>query len=235
MNEITVLIPTLNEAENIDLLVQRLLTIRKKGRYLFDILFVDSASQDGTCDKVVPYTENAPVYLLRRDVNVGLAGAVLAGAHFSDSRYILVMDSDLSHPPEKIPDLLNPLIQGTCDMTIGSRYVKGGRIVGWPFSRRLCSRLATMPALLFCDVKDPLAGFFAVPRRLLVGLSKDVPGFKIALALLGEFGKELRVQEIPIHFKDRDLGESKMNRSVVFAYLRQLLGLALVRPKRVKN
>ena len=99
----------------------------------------------------------------------------------------------------------------------------------WPFSRKLSSRLATLPALFFCEVKDPLAGFFAIERRRLTELSGSVSGFKIGLALLAEYGKNLRVSEIPIEFRDRDHGESKMNYWVVFAYLKQLNNLALKR------
>jgi dolichol-phosphate mannosyltransferase len=117
-------------------------------------------------------------------------------------------------------------------MVIGSRYVEGGSMPDWPFSRKLSSRIATLPALFFCEVKDPLAGFFAVVRRRLTGLSDSVPGFKIGLAILAEYGKDLRVTEIPIEFRDRDYGESKMNYWVAFDYLKQLNKLAL---KRVTN
>ena len=96
----------------------------------------------------------------------------------------------------------------------------------WPLTRKLSSRLATFPALFFCDVRDPLAGFFALPRDLLLGLPGPVPGFKIALAVLAEYHPRLRVLEIPIEFRDRDYGESKMNKKVVLQYLQQLAGLS---------
>lgn len=136
------------------------------------------------------------------------------------------MDADLSHPAEKIPLLLAPVMQGTHDMVIGSRYAPGGAIPDWPLSRRMCSRLATLPALFFCTVKDPLAGFFAVKRQYIVDLPGSVPGFKIGLAILAEYGNLLRVEEIPIEFRDRDYGESKMGRGVVWDYIRQLITLA---------
>ena len=226
MTTVTVIIPTLNEAENIDILLARILQVREASKLTFDVLFVDSASKDGTGDRIEAWQNRGPIRLLRREVNVGLAGAVIAGAKATEARFILVMDADLSHPPEAIPDLLAPLIAGTHDMMIGSRYVAGGATPDWPLSRRLSSRLATIPALLFCSVNDPLAGFFAVERRRLVELPGDVPGFKIGLAVLAEYGSELRVREIPIVFRDRDFGESKMNRKVMLDYLRQLIGLA---------
>ena len=139
------------------------------------------------------------------------------------------MDADLSHPAEKIPILLAPVMDGSHDMVIGSRYVPGGAIPDWPLSRRVCSRLATFPALMFCTVKDPLAGFFAVKRKFIIDLPGSVPGFKIALAILAEYGNALRVKEFPIEFRDRDYGESKMGRGVVWDYIRQLTALTITK------
>jgi dolichol-phosphate mannosyltransferase len=229
LRTITIIVPTLNEAENVDLLLTRIFNVRQTCKLDFDILFVDSASTDGTCERVLDWQKRKPVRLLQHDVNVGLAGAVIAGARYTDSTYVLVMDADLSHPPEVIPQLLQPLLDGTHDMVIGSRYTAGGSLPDWPFLRKLCSRIATLPALFFCEVKDPLAGFFAIERRRLAELSDSVPGFKIGLALLAEYGKEMRVTEIPIEFRDRDYGKSKMNYWVAFDYLKQLTNLAYKR------
>jgi dolichol-phosphate mannosyltransferase len=145
------------------------------------------------------------------------------------------MDADLSHPPEAIPDLLTPLLAGTHDMVIGSRYVAGGSMPDWPLSRKISSRLATFPALFFCSVQDPLAGFFAVQRWRLTELPGSVPGFKIGLAVLAEYGSALRVKEIPIEFRDRDYGESKMDRRVALEYLQQLFGLSMRRLLRKRR
>jgi len=225
MATVTIIIPTLNEEQNIDLLLEKIFQVRDRYHLDFDILFVDSASADNTCACVKKWQDKRPVSLLRRDVNVGLAPAVIAAAHQVNSEYVLVMDADLSHPPEKIPNLLRPLVAGQCDMVIGSRYVKGGAMPDWPFSRKISSKLATLPALCFCSVKDPLAGFFAVKRKLITGLPADVPGFKIGFAVLAEYNKKIRIIEIPIEFRDRDYGQSKMNKNVVYDYLRQLGGL----------
>jgi len=232
LNSVTVIVPTLNESENIDILLRRLLTVKSTRKIDFDILFVDSASTDNTCDCVKKWHEPAGVELLSLDKNVGLAGAVIAAVRKAETTFVLVMDADLSHPPEAIPDLLRPLFESTHDMVIGSRYVEGGSTPDWPFSRRISSKIATIPALFFCDVHDPLAGFFAVQRKRLLELSCTVPGFKIGLAVLAEYGKELRVKEIPIEFSDRDFGESKMNRGVAFDYLKQLVILSTKRLRK---
>ncbi len=226
---ITIIIPTLNEAENIDLLLKKIINTRQLSHLDFDILFVDSASCDGTCDQILEWQKKAPVRLLQHDCNIGLAGAVIAGAKHTGSRFIVVMDADLSHPPDVIPRLLQPLLDETHDMVIGSRYIEGGSVPDWPFLRKLSSRIATLPALFFCEVKDPLAGFFAVERQRLTNLQGSVPGFKIGLAILAEYGKDIRVTEIPIIFRDRDYGESKMNYWVALDYLRQLNNLAFNR------
>lgn len=231
MSTVTVIVPTLNEAENIDLLLKHILRVRKSSGLDFDVLFVDSASTDGTCEQIQSWQDRHPVHLLRRDINVGLAGAVIAGAHHTKSDLVVVMDADLSHPAEMIPVLIGPLADGTHDMVIGSRYVDGGATPDWPLSRRLISRIATFPALFFCDARDPLAGFFAVKRRRLTSLPVAVPGFKIGLAILAYYRRELRVKEVAIHFRDRDYGQSKMTRGVAWDYLKQLLSLTTRRLK----
>jgi len=227
VSSVTVIVPTLNEALNIDILLEQVLTVRKDAGLDFDVLFVDSASVDGTGEKVLAWRDKAPVDLLQQGKRSGLASAVIDGARMSKSDIVLVMDADLSHPPGAIPLLLQPLLDGQYDMVIGSRYVSGGDTPEWPRSRRISSRLATVPAMLFTDVRDPLAGFFAVQRWRLADLPNDVPGFKIGLAVLAEYGRELRVKEVPIVFRDRNYGKSKMNGKVVFDYLRQVALLAL--------
>lgn len=232
MGIFTVIIPTLNEEENVDKLLERVFRVRSSLGLEFDVLFVDSASEDGTCRKIEGWQNDHPVKLLRSELNLGLAGAVMAGAHYTQRNYLLVMDADLSHPPEIIPELIHPVLDGSCDMVVGSRYVRGGSMPGWPMSRRVSSMVATLPALLFCDIKDPLAGFFSVSRQLMTSLPKDVPGFKIALALLAENQGNLRVKEVPIEFRDRGYGESKMDRRVVLDYLKQLGQLTMNKVRR---
>ncbi len=234
MPNITVIVPTLNEGANIDLLLQRVIAVRRASHLEFDVLFIDSASTDDTCERVQAWELREPVRLLRRETNVGLAGAVIAGARVTEAKYVAVMDADLSHPPEALPDLLQPLLSGTHDMVIGSRYIAGGSMPDWPLSRKISSRLATFPALFLCNVQDPLAGFFALERRRLVDLPGPVPGFKIGLAILAEYS-DLRVKEIPIVFRDRDYGESKMDSRVACEYLYQLFGLYMQRLLRTKT
>ncbi len=225
MSSFTVIIPTLNEEANIDRLLEQIFVVKKEKKLDLRVLFVDSDSADCTCDKIRRWEASHPVKLLCRDVNHGLACAVMEGAQHAETDFIVVMDADLSHPPEVIPQLIYPVLEGSYDMVVGSRYVKGGSMPDWPIRRKISSIVATLPALMFCDIKDPLAGFFALSRDLLTTLPGSIPGFKIGLAVLAENKGEIRVKEIPIEFKDRDQGESKMNNKVAVDYLRQLLQL----------
>jgi dolichol-phosphate mannosyltransferase len=188
------------------------------------VLFVDDGSVDETCERILLFGNTHPVRLLRREHPTGgLAGAVLAGAAAAKSRWILVMDGDLSHPPERIADLVAPLLDGSQDMVIGSRYVPGGRTPGWPWWRRFMSRVACWMAWPLTRLRDPLSGFFATERARLLECKSDAAGFKIALELIVNASPGFRVKEIPIVFRDRERGESKVRLSVSVIYLFRLV------------
>lgn len=128
------------------------------------------------------------------------------------------MDADLSHPPEKIPELVNPILKGEADFVIGSRYVNKGEIEEWSFSRKMSSRLATLAACGLTGVKDPMSGFFFLKRDVTDNVELNPKGFKIGLEILVR-GNYDRVIEIPIMFRDRMYGETKLNSSVILDYL----------------
>lgn len=228
MAGVSIVIPTLNEAENIDPLLQRIFKVELQGECSLEIIIVDDSPTDDTRIRVLNWTESHPVRLVCRSRGGGLASAVMAGASEASHEIVLVMDADLSHPPERIPDMIQPLLDGSHDMVIGSRYVDGGATPEWPFSRKFASMLATVPARLFTDTNDPMAGFFATSRTRLTGLSTEVSGFKIGLELLAAGGDSLRVREIPIIFYDRVKDFSKMNKEVIFDYLKQVVRLSRI-------
>ncbi|MFL6520749.1 MAG: polyprenol monophosphomannose synthase [Chthoniobacterales bacterium] len=215
---ISLVIPTLNEAENIGPLVMRLAQCEPG---LDEIIFVDDGSTDGTRERIRSLNANASVRLIERETPaLGLSGAVIAGAHAAAGDWLVVMDADLSHPPEKIEELLRPLLEGRADIVIGSRYVEGGSTPGWPLWRKTLSRSAAGLAYPLTGVHDSMCGFFALPRKLLLELTPAATGFKIAFEALVQGGKNLRVVEIPIAFRDRTRGVSKMSFgvAVVFAF-----------------
>src|SRR4051812_30974006 len=231
---VTVVIPTLNEAENIQSLLTRIFSDNNSSLQL-EVLFVDDGSTDSTCDLIFGFSESYPVRLLQRaQPTGGLAGAVIAGASATANPWVVVMDADLSHPPETIADLAAPVVNGSEDMVIGSRYAPGGRTPGWPWWRRCMSRLACLLAAPLTTVKDPLSGFFATRRDAILGCEGTAAaGFKIALELIVGGGKHLRVREIPVVFHDRLRGESKMRLRVLLIYLGRLS--ALLRQQVVKE
>lgn len=226
MPGVSIIVPTRNEADNIDLLLERIFAVESLRSIDHEVIFVDDSSTDSTREKIREWCARKPVHLVERDYGKGLASAVIAGAGQAAFDTALVMDADLSHPPEVLPELIKPLLDGSWDMVIGSRYTAGGSTPDWPLNRRLASRLATIPAQIFTHVKDPLAGFFAVESFRLKSLKGSVRGFKIGLEILAAGGRGLRVKEVPIEFCERSYGVSKMSRGVALDYLIQLLVLA---------
>ena len=180
---VTVLIPTLNEVENIDLLMERILSATKDTDFAVEIMVVDGGSTDGTQERVKEWSRKASVRLVTSDGKGGLSGDILRGAEVAQTDVVVVMDADLSHPPEALPSLIRPVLDGTHDMAIGSRYIPGGQTPGWPWTRRIVSRTATLLAWPLVSVSDPMSGFFAVRREDLLRFGKEATGFKIALEI----------------------------------------------------
>jgi dolichol-phosphate mannosyltransferase len=145
------------------------------------------------------------------------------------------MDADLSHPPEKIAELLRPLVEGRADMVIGSRYVEGGATPGWPVWRKILSRIAAGLAYPMTGVHDSMCGFFAMRRTLLLELTPTVSGFKIAFEAIVHGGRNLRVLEIPIVFRDRAHGVSKMSLGVAVCFAFRWLAAMARMPFQVQE
>ena len=213
---VSIIIPTLNEAENIAPLISQIVAT---GVPIQEILFVDGGSTDETLDAIRSVAKNHPVRLIDQDRGAaGLAAAIMAGARAARGEILIVMDADLSHPPERIKDLLDPLFTGAAHMTIGSRYVPGGSTPGWPLWRRAMSRIASAFAYPLTGVHDSMCGFFAIERLRLLAIAPPVSGFKIVFETIVRGGRELRVREVPIVFRDRVRGESKMSFGIALRF-----------------
>ena len=221
--EISVIVPTLNEAANLPELARRI-ALALIGRD-YEVIIVDDNSPDSTGDVCRQLQGNYPLRLLvRKEPKNGLSGAVLEGIAQAAGRYIVVMDADLQHPPEKIPELLGPLESGAADFVLGSRYVEGGGTEqGWGLFRWINSRVATLLARpLAGRTRDPMSGFFALARQTLENAQLLTPlGYKIALELLTKC-RVKTVREIPIHLAARQKGESKLTLAQQFKYLEHL-------------
>ncbi len=223
--DISVVVPTLNEAENVDSLLARLLhAFDEEGREI-EVLFADGGSTDGMREKVQAWASRAPVRLVDARSGRGLAGDVVVAAREARADVIIVMDGDLSHSPEAASALARPLLEGRRDMVIGSRYVPGGRTPHRPWRRRALSRLAAAVAWPLTDVHDPTSGFFAIRRDRLLDIGDDAEGFKIGLEVLLRNDERLRVAEAPICFGDRSHGQSKMSLRQAGCYLRRSIAL----------
>lgn len=213
---ISIIIPTRNEVENIAPLVSQIVAAAVP---LHEIVFVDADSTDGTLDIIRSLVAIHPIRLIKQDPTVpGLAAAITAGAAAANGELLVVMDADLSHPPERINDLLAPLRASKADLVIGSRYVPGGSTPGWPIWRRMLSRAGSGLAYPLTGVHDCMCGFFAIARSRLLDLAGPAIGFKIAFEVIVRGRPTLRVVEIPIAFRDRTRGRSKMSFGIAFQF-----------------
>lgn len=225
---VTIVVPTYNERDTISELLPRI--ARATGAACrCEVVVIDDSSPDGTGEVVAGVAAELqdvlPILLITRPGKSGLASAVLEGVRRARGDVIVVMDSDLSHPPETVPALLGA-VAGGADVAVGSRYIRGGGVRRWPWRRRLMSRGATWMARAFLRVRvaDPMSGFFAARR----GLFDDTPilglGYKILLELLVRH-PAAAVVEVPFVFTERAGGRSKLNSGEVLNYLRLLVRL----------
>jgi len=217
---VSVVVPTYKEAANIPGLLDRLARVREQHGLDLEVLIMDDDSRDGSVEAVAAY--GAPwARIVVRTQDRGLSPSVTEGMRLSTKETVVVMDADLSHPPEKIPELLAALDRGA-ELVIGSRYVEGGSTDhDWGFFRWLNSRIATLLAWPLTSAEDPMSGFFALRRKRLEGVALNAVGYKIGLEVLVKCGLKL-VDEVPIHFSDREKGESKLTLKQQLLYIRHL-------------
>jgi len=214
---ISIIIPTYNEKENIKKLILDINRILKKD---FEIIVVDDNSQDGT-GRIVDKLKKYNAKCIHRKGKLGLASAVIEGFKAAKGEIIGVMDADFSHDINVIPKLIKPIINNEAELTIGSRYIQGGKIENWPLKRKIISRGATLLSLLLTTVKDPMSGFFFLNKEVIKGIELNAKGYKILLEIIVK-GKYNKVNEIPYTFVDRKAGKSKLNKKEYIDYLRNL-------------
>ena len=219
-HRVTIVVPTYNERGNLAALAERI--FKALARDQTELLIVDDDSPDSTAELADELSREFPVRCIVRTRERGLATAVIHGMSAAKGGLIVVMDADLSHPPEKVPELLEALRDPAVEMVIGSRFVAGGRVdLHWPLHRRLNSLAARLLARPLTSVRDTMAGFFAVRRSDLHLDHLDPVGYKIALELIVRH-RWKNVIEIPITFHDRVAGASKLSVGEQVRYLRHL-------------
>jgi len=217
-----VIIPTYNEIENIQTVLE--MVMAQPGR--LDVLVIDDGSPDGTAERIRQIQERFPhrIHLRERAGKQGLGTAYLLGFRFALDQhyaYICEMDADLSHNPDDLPRLIAPVQQGEADLAIGSRYINGVRVIDWPLSRLILSYGAGIytRAITRLPVQDVTAGFKCYHRRVLaeIDLSRvKSNGYSFQVEMkYRAWRRGFRLVEVPIIFTERTEGQSKMNKAIV--------------------
>lgn len=222
MNDSLVIIPTFNEAANIQRLIDNLLSLDTA----VDVLVVDDGSPDGTAEAVKAEIKKnrERVHLIEREGKLGLGTAYVTGFKYAleqNYQFICEMDADFSHNPVDIPRLIESVKSGKADVAVGSRYCKGISIVNWPLSRLILSYCANVYARIITGlpIKDTTAGFKCIHRKVLENLdlgkiSSNGYAFQIELHFRA-WKAGFRLTEVSIIFKERQEGVSKMSKSIV--------------------
>jgi len=241
------IIPTYNEKENIANILQVVFSLEQN----FHVLIIDDGSPDGTADIVKSLSSKyqGQLFLEERIGKLGLGTAYIYGFNWAlakSYKYIFEMDADFSHNPQDLDKLYKACSTGGADVSIGSRYVKNGRIENWPRGRVMLSKGASLYTriITLMPVKDPTAGFVCYSRKVLEAINLDNITFvgyafqiemKFAAWKLG-----FTIKEVPITFVDREYGLSKMNKGIVKEGILGVLKLKWMSlfknyRKRVKN
>jgi dolichol-phosphate mannosyltransferase len=231
-----VVVPTYNEEENIEHLIGRFRKVKDNiSQTELHILFVDDSSQDGTALRITKIAErDESVHLLTRSAKFGLGTAYRDGFAYALERFgptmFVQMDADLQHPPEKIPDLLQPLREAA-DVTIASRYVEGGGSKGWSRARIIVSKGANWFArtILHLNVRDVTSGFrglniSAVAELLESRLTSTGFAFQVESIQLYK-RKGLRIREVPFVFQARAAGKSKLSWTEILRFAKAVIAL----------
>lgn len=234
MSDAVVIIPTYNEIENIEAIIRAVFSQEK----MFHVLVVDDNSPDETAVRVKTLQQEFPdrLFLLERDNKNGLGLAYIAGFQWALEKsydYIFEMDADFSHNPNDLIRLYNACALDGADISVGSRYVKGITVVNWPLTRILLSYGASryVRFITRMKVKDSTAGFICYKRTVLeaIDLTKvRFVGYAFQIEMkFKAYKKGFKIVEIPVIFKDRIKGKSKMSGSIISEAIFGVISLKL--------
>jgi dolichol-phosphate mannosyltransferase len=234
MSDTIVIIPTYNEIENIESIIRAVFSQQKA----FHVLVVDDNSPDKTGDKVKELQNEFKdqLFLIERKEKSGLGSAYIAGFKWSLEKsyeYIFEMDADFSHNPEDLIKLYNACAVDGADLSVGSRYVKGITVVNWPMSRILLSYGASRYVRLITrmKVKDSTAGFICYKRAVLEAIDLEkikFVGYAFQIEMkFKAYKKGYHIVEIPVIFKDRTEGKSKMSGNIISEAIFGVISLKL--------
>lgn len=223
--EVSIIIPTYNESQNIKGILH-LIKVHLPKNTIVEAIVVDDNSPDGTGKIAEDYFESLKektkytINVINRKTREGLSSAILKGVQQAKGKIIVVMDSDFSHPPHLIPKLVDVLKQSKTDIVVASRYLSGGSIQGWSIKRKIISKIGTIIAKRGLGIKesDPMSGFFAFNKDIIKGINFDAIGYKILLEMIVKV-KGVSIKEIPYTFSDRENGKSKFGTKIIFEYI----------------
>jgi dolichol-phosphate mannosyltransferase len=221
VSDSVIIIPTYNEIENVENMTRTVMAFEKD----FHILFVDDNSPDGTASKIEDLQKEFPgrIHLEKRQGKLGLGTAYIHGFKWSIAKgyeFIFEMDCDFSHNPNDLIRLYEACVKGGADLSIGSRYCKGGRVNNWPLKRVLMSYFASVYVrmILWIGIKDTTAGFKCYRRKVLETINLDGITFKgYAFQICMKYAAVrhgFKIIEVPITFVDREFGVSKMSSGI---------------------
>lgn len=224
---LSVIVPTFNERDNIPILADKIEDILESSDQDYEIIFVDDNSPDHTWElaREMSVVDNR-IRIIRRVGRKGLSSAVIEGFMAAKGDYLAVIDADLQHDPELIPQMVNELNIGGNDLVIASRYMDEGSVGEWSKLRVFISEVATSMSQIVMKYKitDPMSGFFALRREVIERNIENLSGkgFKILLDIMS-IDDKLRIKEIPYTFSTRIHGESKLGNDVIIQYLEFLM------------
>jgi len=218
-----IIIPTYNEAANIEAVIKKIIDLEDKN----DILVVDDNSPDGTSEIVIDLKRihDNRLFLLKREKKSGLGSAYKCGFKWAlenNYSYIFEMDADMSHDPDEIKNLKFQLIQKKYDVVVGSRYIEGVSVVNWPLSRIFLSYFANLYVrIITCmPIKDATSGFVGYTKNALSSIELNnikFNGYAFQIEMKFKLWKKnFKLKEHQIIFVNRKLGKSKMNQSIIF-------------------
>jgi dolichol-phosphate mannosyltransferase len=228
---VSLIVPTLNEARNVERLIDRCYQALSQVTDRFEVIIVDDDSPDETYNVATALIPRYPgLSVIRRRKPRDLAGSVVDGWAVAKGEWLAVIDGDLQHPPEKLTALIQAAAATGADITVASRHVRGGGVSEWSLLRRIVSWAACLIASFLLPgilntVRDPMSGFFVIRRRLLASLHLKPRGYKILLEILARADYST-VVEVPYTFEERKEGASKLGPGQALNYLLHVAALS---------
>ncbi|RME77245.1 MAG: polyprenol monophosphomannose synthase, partial [Planctomycetota bacterium] len=220
--KISIVIPTYKEKANLPVLVERIYKALVPLSTAFEMIVVDDNSPDGTFQIAQELAKQYPLRPFIRKEEKGLSSAMWFGFQKALGDIVGFIDADLQHPPEVIPQLVQPILEGKAMMTVGSRLVEGGGVEDWPWYRRWVSSAGRLLARPLTPVRDTMSGFFFLKKEVVQNVPLKIIGYKLGLEIMVKGNHQDQILEIPYIFQNRNQGDSKIGFSTYMAYLYQL-------------